>query len=58
MINNNSLIKKFRIQKRVIWALVLREIITRYGRKGLGIVWFVAEPAMFILGVMIAIYTN
>lgn len=53
MINNLSLIKKLEIQRRVIWALTLREMITRYGRQGLGIVWFIAEPAMFILGVMI-----
>lgn len=43
---------QFRIQKRVIWALILREMITRYGREGLGILWIIAEPAMFIVGVM------
>ncbi len=48
-----SFFEQFRIQKRVIWALILREMITRYGREGIGIVWMVAEPAMFIVGVMV-----
>lgn len=41
------------IQRRVIWALVMREMITRYGREGIGVIWLVAEPAMFIVGVMV-----
>ncbi|MBW8073250.1 MAG: sugar ABC transporter permease [Ferrovum sp.] len=40
------------IQGRVIWALVLREMITRFGREGIGILWLLGEPAMFIIGVM------
>lgn len=40
------------IQCRVIWALVMREMITRYGREGIGVLWLVGEPAMFIIGVM------
>lgn len=47
-----SFFDQFRIQKRVILALILREMITRYGREGLGILWMIAEPAMFIVGVM------
>lgn len=42
-----------RLQGRVIWALTMREVITRYGREGLGTIWLVAEPAMFIIGVML-----
>ena len=37
-----------RIQIRVIWALVMREMITRFGREGLGVLWMMAEPAMFV----------
>jgi capsular polysaccharide transport system permease protein len=44
---------QLRIQGRVIWALTMRETITRFGREGLGVIWMVAEPAMFIIGVMI-----
>lgn len=41
------------IQRRVIWALVMREMITRFGREGLGVLWLIGEPAMFIVSVMI-----
>ena len=44
--------EQLRIQGRVIWALTMRETITRFGREGLGTIWMVAEPAMFIVGVM------
>jgi capsular polysaccharide transport system permease protein len=42
----------FGIQARVIHALILREIITRYGRHNLGFAWLLAEPIMFTLGVV------
>ncbi len=42
-----------RLQGRVIWALTMRETITRFGREGLGAIWMVAEPSMFIVGVMV-----
>lgn len=45
--------EQLRIQGRVIWALTMRETITRFGREGLGVIWMVAEPAMFIVGVMV-----
>ncbi|WP_414040099.1 ABC transporter permease [Acidithiobacillus sp. M4-SHS-6] len=44
---------QFRLQLRVIWALMLRETVTRFGREGLGMLWMIAEPAMFVVGVMI-----
>ncbi len=37
---------------RIIGALVMREVITRYGREGLGFLWLVGEPLMFCFGVM------
>ncbi|ARB93121.1 sugar ABC transporter permease [Legionella longbeachae] len=39
------------IQKRVISALLLREIIIRYGRNNIGFLWFALEPMMFTLAV-------
>ncbi len=42
-----------RIQARVIWALTMREVVTRFGREGLGSIWLFVEPAMFIVGVMV-----
>jgi len=55
MIDNKKLtfFDQLRIQRRVIWALILREMITRYGREGLGVIWIIAEPAMFISGVLL-----
>ena len=47
-----TLLKQARLQARVIWALTMREVITRFGREGLGAFWLLAEPAMFIVGVM------
>ncbi|MGH8676390.1 MAG: ABC transporter permease [Burkholderiales bacterium] len=32
-------------------ALLMREVITRYGRENLGVLWLVAEPMIFTLGV-------
>lgn len=38
---------------RIIGALMMREIMTRYGREGLGFLWLVAEPLIFCLGVLV-----
>ena len=39
------------IQLRVIGALLMREVLTRYGRHNLGFLWLFIEPMMFTLGV-------
>lgn len=39
------------IQARVLRALLLRELITRFGRRNLGVLWLVAEPMLFTVGV-------
>lgn len=41
------------IQRRVIWALMMREILTRYGRHNIGFLWLFAEPMLFTVGVTI-----
>lgn len=46
-----SFIKSFKIQLRVIYALLMREIITRYGRHNIGFAWLFVEPMIFTLGV-------
>jgi capsular polysaccharide transport system permease protein len=46
-----SLLHSFRIQRRVLHALLMREIITRFGRENLGVLWLVGEPMLFTLGV-------
>lgn len=45
-----------RIQARIIWALLLREIITRFGRRNIGFLWLFVEPALFVI-VITAIWT-
>ena len=40
-----------RIQGRVVWALILREMLTRFGRHNIGFLWLFVEPMMFTLGV-------
>lgn len=39
------------IQLRVVGALIMREIITRYGRHNIGFLWLFFEPMLFTLGV-------
>jgi capsular polysaccharide transport system permease protein len=46
-----SLLHSLGIQRRVLYALLMREIITRFGRENLGVLWLVAEPMLFTLGV-------
>jgi ABC-type polysaccharide/polyol phosphate export permease len=37
------------IQRRVLVALVLRELLTRYGRNNIGFLWLFVEPMLFTL---------
>lgn len=46
-----SFLRSLRIQLRIIGALLMREIITRYGRHNVGFVWLFLEPMIFTLGV-------
>src|SRR5579862_2322079 len=46
-------LKQLNIQRRVIGALILREIYTRFGREGLGFGWLIAEPLMFAIPVLV-----
>jgi len=39
------------IQRRVVWALFLRESLTRFGRGNLGFLWLFLEPALFTVGI-------
>lgn len=44
------------IQARIVHALLMREIITRFGRNNIGFVWLFLEPILFTLGIA-AIWT-
>ena len=37
----------WRIQVRVVGALIVRELTTRFGRENIGFLWIVVEPLMF-----------
>lgn len=41
------------IQGRVIYALFMREVLTRYGRHNIGFLWLFVEPMLFTTGVTI-----
>jgi ABC-type polysaccharide/polyol phosphate export permease len=43
--------RSFVIQSRVIWALIIREMMTRYGRHNIGFLWLFVEPMLFTIGV-------
>lgn len=45
----HSFVRSFKIQLRVIYALLMREIITRYGRRNIGFLWLFLEPIIFVL---------
>jgi len=49
--STTSLMESWRIQRRVTWALIMREILTRYGRHNIGFLWLFVEPMTFTLGV-------
>jgi len=51
VIDFGDLAKSFTIQRRVIWALFLREVLTRYGRHNIGFLWLFLEPMIFTLGI-------
>lgn len=46
-----SVHSSFAVQRRVLHALLMREVITRFGRHNLGALWLVCEPMLYTLGV-------
>ena len=48
---STTLRRSLKIQFLVVKALLLREVITRYGRHNIGFLWLFIEPMMFTLGV-------
>ena len=47
------LLRLLGVQRKVIWALLLRELHTRYGRENIGFLWMIGEPALFCVGVSV-----
>ena len=50
-LGDRLLARSWVIQRRVIAALLMREILTRYGRHNIGFLWLFVEPMLFTLGV-------
>lgn len=48
--SNSDFADGFRVQGRVLMALILREARTRYGRRQVGYIWALIEPILWILG--------
>jgi ABC-2 type transport system permease protein/capsular polysaccharide transport system permease protein len=46
-----SLVTGWAVQRRVVGALLMREVLTRYGRHNIGVLWLFVEPMLFTLGV-------
>lgn len=49
--SDSSLRRSLVIQFRVIGALLMREVLTRYGRHNIGFLWLFVEPMLFTVGV-------
>lgn len=43
----SNIITGWRVQRRVIGALMIRELNTRYGRENIGFLWIMVEPLLF-----------
>jgi capsular polysaccharide transport system permease protein len=43
----------FGVQRRVVYAIMLRELMAHYGREGLGFFWIVGSPMILTIGVML-----
>lgn len=49
----NDFLSALAIQLRVIGALLMREVITRFGRHNVGFLWLMLEPMVFTTGVVL-----
>lgn len=47
----HSLGSAWEVQRRVIGALFVREVLTRFGRHNIGFLWIFVEPMLFTVGV-------
>lgn len=50
----NSFAEGWRSQRRVVGALMIRELVTRFGRENIGFLWMMVEPLLFavLVGVL------
>ncbi|SEJ78742.1 ABC-2 type transport system permease protein/capsular polysaccharide transport system permease protein [Sphingobium sp. AP50] len=50
--DNHGVREGWAVQRRVIGALLRREMITRYGRHNIGFLWLFVEPMVFTIGIV------
>ena len=43
----------FAVQRRVLVALIIRQLMTKYGRQNIGFLWIVLEPMILCTGVLV-----
>ena len=48
-VEQSSFMDSLRVQYNVIRALILREVIFRWGRRNIGFLWLFAEPLVFVM---------
>jgi capsular polysaccharide transport system permease protein len=48
---SSSLLSALQVQRRVVFALLMREVVTRFGRHNIGFLWLFLEPMIFTVGV-------
>lgn len=51
MNNQAGLRRSWVLQRRVIYALFMREVLTRFGRHNIGFLWMFVEPMIFTLAI-------
>jgi len=52
MASLRSVWRDFRVQRRAVGAVMLREMVSRWGRRDLGFAWLFCEPLVFALPVI------
>ena len=52
-LHQTSFVESLMIQVRVVGALLMREIITRYGRNNIGFLWLFVEPLLLTLVIVL-----
>lgn len=51
--SERSFLEALRVQARVIWALMVREAMRKFGHENLGFFWILGEPLLLTLSVML-----
>lgn len=51
MVSGPYIRDSLKVQLRVLHALLMREVITRFGRHNFGVLWLIGEPMLYTVGV-------